>query len=51
MFRTIIRYVRRWKRLDDDAVKLRALDDHILADMGIDRKHIGAFVRGSLRRR
>ena len=51
MFRTIIRHVRKWKKLDDDALKLRALDDYLLADMGIaDRNRIGAFVRGKQRR-
>ena len=50
MFRTIIRTVRNWKKLDDDVLKLKALDDYLLADMGIDRKHIGDFVRGRLGR-
>ena len=50
MFRTIIHHLRRWKKLDDDVLKLRALDDYILADMGIDRDRIGAIVRGKLGR-
>lgn len=51
MFRTIIRRVRRWKKMDDDVLKLRALDDYILADMGVEREDIRAFVRGKARRR
>jgi uncharacterized protein YjiS (DUF1127 family) len=50
MFRTIIRYVRNWKRIDDDVLKLRALDDYLLADIGIDRRRIGRLVRGKLSR-
>lgn len=50
MFRTIIRHVRKWKKLDDDILKLRALDDYILADMGVKRGDIRDFVRGKLRR-
>jgi uncharacterized protein YjiS (DUF1127 family) len=46
MFRTIIRHVRKWKKMDDDVLKLKALDDYLLADMGIDRERIGAVVRG-----
>ena len=50
MFRTIIRRVRKWQKFSNDIVKLRALDDYILADMGVDREDIRAFVRGKLRR-
>lgn len=50
MFRTIIARVRRWKKMDDDVLRLKALDDYLLADMGIDRERIGAVVRGQLRR-
>lgn len=50
MFRTIIRHVRKWKKMDDDVLKLRALDDHILADMGVEREDIRAFVWGKPRR-
>lgn len=50
MFRTIIHRVRKWQKLGDDIARLRALDDFLLADMGIDREHIGAFVRGRLAR-
>ena len=50
MFRTIIHHVRRWKKFDADVLKLRALDDHLLADMGVAREDIPAFVRGQLRR-
>jgi uncharacterized protein YjiS (DUF1127 family) len=50
MFRTIIRRVRKWQKFSDDIVKLRALDDYLLADMGIEREEIPAFVRGRLRR-
>lgn len=50
MFRAIIHHVRNWKRLDDDVLKLRALDDYLLADIGVDRRQIGPLVRGRLRR-
>ncbi len=50
MFRTIIRHVRKWKKLDDDMLKLRALDDYLLADTGVARGDVRAFVRGKLRR-
>jgi uncharacterized protein YjiS (DUF1127 family) len=50
MFRTIIHHVRNWKKLGDDAMKLQALDDYLLADMGLERGDIRAFVRGKLRR-
>ena len=46
MFRTIIRHVRKWKKQDDDIIKMKARDDYILADMGVDRGDIRAFVRG-----
>jgi uncharacterized protein YjiS (DUF1127 family) len=46
MFHTIIARIRKWKKMDDDVLRLRALDDYILADMGIDRGRIRAFVRG-----
>ena len=51
MFRTIIRHVRKWKKMDDGVVTLRALDDHILADLGGEREDIRAFVWGRTRRR
>ena len=50
MFRTIIRHVSRWKKMDDDVLKLRALDDYLLADMGVARGDIRACVRGKVRR-
>ncbi len=50
MFRTIIHRVRRWKKFDDDVLKLRGLDDHLLADIGVEREDIRDFVRGKLRR-
>lgn len=50
MFRTIIARVRRWKKMDDDVLKLKALDDYLLADMGLDRQQIGAVVWGRHRR-
>jgi len=50
MFRTIIHHVRRWQKLGSDMARLRALDDHVLADMGVARESIGAFVRGKLPR-
>jgi len=46
MFRSIIRRVHKWKKLDDAVLRLRALDDHILADMGIERDTIRHLVRG-----
>lgn len=51
MFRTIIRQVRKWKRMDDDVLKLRALDNYILADIGVEREDIRAFVWGRPRRK
>lgn len=51
MFRAIIHHVRKWKKMDDDVLKLRTLDDHILADMGMERGDIRAFVWGRTRRR
>jgi len=50
MFRTIINRVRKWQKFSDDMARLRALDDVLLADMGIERDEISAFVRGKLRR-
>lgn len=50
MFRTIIQRVRRWQKFEDDIMKLQALDDVLLADMGIEREAIPAFVRGKIRR-
>jgi len=51
MFRAIVNFVRKWKKLDDDALKLRSLDSHLLADIGVERRRIGAFVRGKLQQR
>ena len=50
MFRTIIHHLRKWKKMDDDVLKLRALDNYLLADMGIERQEISTLVRGKLRR-
>jgi uncharacterized protein YjiS (DUF1127 family) len=50
MFRTIIHRVRKWQKFSDDIGKLRALDDYLLADMGIAREDIPAFVHGTRRR-
>jgi uncharacterized protein YjiS (DUF1127 family) len=46
MFRTLLHYVRRWHKFDDAVLRLRALDDDLLADMGIDRTQISRRVRG-----
>ena len=50
MFRTIIQRVRKWQKLGEDIARLRALDDTLLSDIGIERDDIPAFVRGKLRR-
>lgn len=50
MFRTMIQRVRQWQVHSDSIARLRALDDFILADMGIDREHISDLVRGKGRR-
>jgi uncharacterized protein YjiS (DUF1127 family) len=50
MIRSLIRRVLWWNKLQDDTARLRALDDALLVDIGIDRADIGALVRGRRRR-
>lgn len=44
----LIRRIREWTKLRDDAARLRRLDDHLLADMGIERDQIDGFVLGKV---
>jgi uncharacterized protein YjiS (DUF1127 family) len=44
----LFRRVSQWLQLHDDMERLRQQDDYILADMGIAREDIPAFVRGEL---
>lgn len=50
MFSGLIRHVRLWSRLSRDIHRLKGLDDHLLADVGVERPDIRRFVRGRLRR-
>jgi uncharacterized protein YjiS (DUF1127 family) len=50
MLSGLIRRVRLWNRLERDIHRLKGLDDHLLADVGVDRPDIRRFVRGRLRR-
>lgn len=36
-------------RVHRDIARLRALDDHLLADAGVPREHIASYVRGDCR--
>lgn len=38
--------VTEWVRLKDAAHRLRQLDNRLLADLGIEREHIGELVSG-----
>ncbi|HEV2516743.1 MAG TPA: DUF1127 domain-containing protein [Devosia sp.] len=40
MFRTLTRRLVEWSRLRRDIQRLKQLDDHLLADLGIERKCI-----------
>jgi len=46
MFGSIIRRFIAWQRQDTAIMKLKGLDDALLADMGIRREAIRALVRG-----
>lgn len=37
-----------WRRQRDDMQRLHDLDDHLLGDLGIERRQIRDFVRGRL---
>ena len=40
MFRTLTRRFTEWSRLSRDISLLKSFDDHLLADLGIERKCI-----------
>lgn len=40
MFRTLTRRLAEWSRLRRDIQRLKQLDDHLLADLGIERECI-----------
>lgn len=46
MFRSIIRRFIAWQKSDTAIMKLRSLDDGLLADMGIHRDQIRDIVHG-----
>ncbi|WP_423065496.1 DUF1127 domain-containing protein [Devosia sp. CN2-171] len=48
MLEELFRRFSQWLWLHDDIERLRQQDDHILADIGIARGQIPAFVRGEL---
>lgn len=49
MLEELFRKFSQWLWLHDDIERLRQQDDHILADLGVTREQIPAFVRGELR--
>jgi uncharacterized protein YjiS (DUF1127 family) len=40
MFRTLTRRLSEWSRIHRDIQRLKQLDDHLLADLGIERECI-----------
>lgn len=46
----IIRRVRNWRKFALDIYRLKGMDDHLLADIGVERADIRRFVHGRLRR-
>lgn len=40
MFRTLTRRLTQWTRIHRDIQRLKQLDDHLLADLGIERECI-----------
>jgi len=40
MFRTLTRRLTEWSRIRRDIRRLKQLDDHLLADLGIEREGI-----------
>ena len=40
MFRTLTRRLTEWSRIHRDVQRLKQLDDHLLADLGIERECI-----------
>ncbi|WP_082434360.1 DUF1127 domain-containing protein [Devosia sp. A16] len=45
MFRTLTRRLTEWSHLRRDIRRLKQLDDHLLADLGIERECISHSVR------
>lgn len=45
MFRTLTRRLSEWSRIRRDIQRLKRLDDHLLADLGIERECIATSVR------
>lgn len=46
MLASFSRRLRQWIRIEADIKLLRSLDEHLLADMGIERRFIRDFVNG-----
>lgn len=46
MLHDIKNHVVRWLQAEREIRRLRRLDDHLLADLGIERDHISSLVRG-----
>lgn len=50
MLNTLIERIRRWANLRYEIERLDQLDEHLLADIGIERDQIEAFVLGRINR-
>ena len=48
MLRTLVRRIIEWVNIRHDITRLDRLDDHLLADIGIERNQIEAFVHGRI---
>lgn len=46
MLRDITNHVVKWLQAEREIRRLRLLDDHLLADLGIERDNISALLRG-----
>lgn len=46
MLRDIRNQIVRWLQAEQEIRRLRLLDDHLLADLGIERDKISALLRG-----
>lgn len=49
MFRTLTRRISEWTRIRRDIQRLRHLDDHLLADLGIERERIASSLRTGIK--